>query len=326
MALRQRDSIVVAPMVPTVVVEIAQGMLVAWRRRPRRRRHWSGRRRMHWCQRWWQPRWDEVETNDEESLACRLSDDEHGHSELNSLGKGCPVVDRSVGVQCEIVELMTAGVQTTIHVDILFEAQGQRPGVELGQEAAPSGANDSSPGWFDSVRVDERSAWIEESVHPCLVEARSAEGDEYMDGKKISGSEIQVPMSTQANVGDGMQPSSVLRGLQRSLTDSPEIRRHVVDRPVGVPRETVELMTARDQTEENDDARVRSVLTSPRRPSNEMLDEQAAQGTLTLTTVAAVAERRVFEEARTNPPEGCSSGSEEETRASPTVSTHRGDS
>ena len=29
MALRQRDSIVVAPMVPTVVVEIAQGMLVA---------------------------------------------------------------------------------------------------------------------------------------------------------------------------------------------------------------------------------------------------------------------------------------------------------
>ena len=40
----------------------------------------------------------------------------------------------------------------------------------------------------------------------------------------------------------------------------------------------------------------------------------------------AVAERRAFEEARTNPPEGCSSGSEEETRASPTVSTHRGDS
>ena len=107
---------------------------------------------MHWRQRWWQPRWDEVETNDEESLACRLSDDEHGHSELDSLGKGCPVVDRSVGVQCEIVELMTAGVQTTIHVDILFEAQGQRPGVELGQEAAPSGANDSSPGWFDSVQ------------------------------------------------------------------------------------------------------------------------------------------------------------------------------
>ena len=48
----------------------------------------------------------------EESLACRLSDDEHGHNELGSLGKGCPVVDRSVGVQCEIVELMTAGVQT----------------------------------------------------------------------------------------------------------------------------------------------------------------------------------------------------------------------
>ena len=142
---------------------------------------------------------------------------------------------------------------------------------------------------------------------------------------------------------------------------------------MGVPRKTVELMTARDQTEENDDARVRPVLTSPRRPSTVMLDEQAAQGTLTLTTVAtgaerreldeartvphagvvmtppprpstemldeqaaqgtltpttvaAVAERRAFEEARTNPPEGCSSGREEETRASPTVSTPRGDS
>ena len=177
------------------------------------------------------------------------------------------MVDRSVGVQCEIVELMTTGVQTTVHVDVLFEAQGQRPGVELGQEAAPSGANDSSPGWFDSVRedkgmqvdlaamstrgvsrssqdeqVDERSAWIEDGAHPRLVEARSAEpgtfdcesfdtisvkeelrerfgkfgemGDEYMDGMKISGSEIRVSMSTQANVGDGMQPSSVLRSLQ----------------------------------------------------------------------------------------------------------------
>ena len=67
-----------------------------------------------------------------------------------------------------------------------------RASVELGQEAAPSGANDSSPGWFDSVRVDERSAWIEESAHPCLVEARSAEGHEYMDGKKISDSSPNV--------------------------------------------------------------------------------------------------------------------------------------
>ena len=90
--------------------------------------------------------------------------------------------------------------------------------------------------------------------HHHQVEARCAEGDEYMDGKKISGSEIQVPMSTQANVGDGMQSSSVLRGLQWSLTDSSEIMRLVVDNPVGVQRETVEMMTARVQTDENDDA------------------------------------------------------------------------
>ena len=57
----------------------------------------------------------------------------------------------------------------------------------------------------------------------------------------------------RVHVGDGIQSSSVLRGLQWSLTDSSEIVRLVVDNPVGVQRETVEMMTARVQTDENDD-------------------------------------------------------------------------
>ena len=54
-----------------------------------------------------------------------------------------------------------------------------------------------------------------------------------------------------------------------------------------------------------------------------MLDEQAAQGTFTLTTVATGAERRELDEARTYPSEGGSSGSEQETQAGPTMLTHR---
>ena len=105
-------------------------------------------------------------------------------------------------------------------------------------------------------------------------------GDVYMDGRKTSGPGSQVSMSTQANVGDGMQSSSVLRGLQWSLTDSSEIMRLVVDNPVGVQRETVEMMTARVQTDENDDAGVRPVMTALLRTSTEMPDEQAETGFL----------------------------------------------
>ena len=82
-------------------------------------------------------------------------------------------------------------------------------------------------------------------------------------------------MPTHANAGDGMQSSSVLRGLQWSLTDSSEIMRLVVDNPEGVQRETVEMMTARVQTDENDDAGVRPVMTALLRTSTEMPDEQA---------------------------------------------------
>ena len=57
-----------------------------------------------------------------------------------------------------------------------------------------------------------------------------------------------------------------------------------------------------------------------------MLDEQAAQGTLAVTTGATTAERRVFDEARTNPSEGGSSGSEQEIQAGPTRLTHHVDS
>ena len=70
------------------------------------------------------------------------------------------------------------------------------------------------------------------SVKEELCECFGEIGD--VDGKKTSGSGSQVSMSTQANVGDGMQSSSVFRGLQWSLTESSEIMRLVVDNPVGV--------------------------------------------------------------------------------------------
>ena len=72
----------------------------------------------------------------------------------------------------------------------------------------------------------------------------------------------------------------LLRGLQWSLTDSSEIMRLVVDNPVGVQRETVEMMTARVQTDENDHAGVRPVMTALLRTSTEMPDEQAETGFL----------------------------------------------
>ena len=129
-------------------------------------------------------------------------------------------------------------------------------------------------------------------------------GDVYMDGKETSGSEIQVSTPSQANlsdvaalcVGDGMQPSSVLH----------EIMCSVAYRSVGVQCETAELKTAGAQTDENDDAGVKFGWTSPWRPSTEMPDEQAAQGTLGLTTVALGAERRELDEARTDPHAGAS--------------------
>ena len=187
------------------------------------------------------------------------------------------------------------------------------------------------------------------------------------------------------------QSSSVLRGLQWSLTDSSEIMRLVVDNPLGVQRETVEMMTARVQIDENDDPGVRPVMRALLRTSTEMPDEQAetgfldgvslahrlsdnecgqgeldspeirrsmvdrsvgvqcetvcarpvmmaplklstkipdeaAWGTLTPTTGATAAERRVFDGTGTDPPESGSSGSEREIRADPTVLAHHADS
>ena len=123
----------------------------------------------------------------------------------------------------------------------------------------------------DIERGQSDTISVKEELRECFGEI----GDVYMDGKRTSGSGSQVSMSTQANVGDGMQSSSVLRGLQWSLTDSSGIMRLVVDNPVGVQRETVEMMTARVQTDENDDAGVRPVMTAFLRTSTEMPDEQA---------------------------------------------------
>ena len=54
--------------------------------------------------------------------------------------------------------------------------------------------------------------------------------------------------------------------------------------------------------------------------------DEAAWGTLTPSTRATAAERRVFDGAGTDPPESGSSGSEREIRAGPTVLTHHADS
>ena len=128
----------------------------------------------------------------------------------------------------------------------------------------------------DIERGQSDTISVKEELRECFGEI----GDVYMDGEKTSGSGSHVSMSTQANIGDGMQSSSVLSGLQWSLTDSSEIMRLVVDNPVGVQRETVEMMTARVQTDENDDAGVRPVITTLLRTSTEMPDEQAETGFL----------------------------------------------
>ena len=66
-------------------------------------------------------------------------------------------------------------------------------------------------------------------------------------------------------------------------------------------------------------------MMAPLRLSTEIPDE-AAWGTLTPTTGATAAERRVFDGAGTDPPESGSSGREREIRAGPTVLTHHADS
>ena len=93
--------------------------------------------------------------------------------------------------------------------------------------------------------------------------------------------------------------------------DSPEIRRSMVDRSVGVQCETVELKTVGAQTDENEDACARPVMMAPLRLSTEIPDE-AAWGTLTPTTGATAAERRVL--------------TVQEIRAGLTVLTHHADS
>ena len=80
--------------------------------------------------------------------------------------------------------------------------------------------------------------------------------------------------------------------------DSPEIRRSMVDRSVGVQCETVELKTVGAQTDENEDACARPGMMAPLRLSTEIPDE-AAWRTLTPTTGATAAERRVFDGAGT---------------------------
>ena len=65
---------------------------------------------------------------------------------------------------------------------------------------------------------------------------------------------------------------------------------------------------------------------SPREQQSLVKSQTLPRGTLTPTTGATAAERRVFDGAGTDPPESGSSGSEREIRAGPTVLTHHADS
>ena len=116
------------------------------------------------------------------------------------------------------VEIADPAEESASSVGAPMEVQGQTVFTQEYIEEP-----DSERGQSDTISVKEE-----------LRESFGEIGDVYMDGKKTSGSGSQVSMSTQANVGDGMQSSSVLRGLQWSLTDSSEIMRLVVDNPVGV--------------------------------------------------------------------------------------------
>ena len=136
----------------------------------------------------------------------------------------------------------------------------------------------------DIERGQSDTISVKEELRECFGEI----GDVYMDGKKTSGSGSQVSMSTQATVGDGMQSSSVLRWLQWSLTDSSETMRLVVDNPVGVQRETVEMITARVQTDENDDAGVRPVMSLKCLMSKRRRDFSTAHPLLTASPTTSV--------------------------------------
>ena len=150
-------------------------------------------------------------------------------------------------------------------------------------------------------------------------------------------------------LGDGMQPPVLY---------SSEIVSSVTHRSVGVQCDIAELKTAGAQTDENDDAGDSSVITCSvadrsvsvqcdtaerktagaqtnenevdtmalRRLSIGTPGDQAAGRALTPTTDTTVAERRVSDEAGTDPPESDASGSEKEIRMGATALIHHVDS
>ena len=103
--------------------------------------------------------------------------------------------------------------------------------------------------------------------------------------------------------------------------DSFVITCSVADRSVSVQCDTAERKTARAQTDENEDDTM-----ALRRLSIGIPGDQAAGGAITPTTDTKVAERRVSDEAGTDPPESDASGSEKEIRMGPTALIHHVDS
>ena len=159
-------------------------------------------------------------------------------------------------------------------------------------------------------------------------------GDAYVDDSCL-GDGMQPPVLYSAEIMSSVTDRSVgvqcdtaelkTAGAQtdenEDAGDSSEIMRFVASRLVSVQCDTAELKTAGAQTDENDDD-----LTAPRRLSIGIPGDQPAGGALTPTTDTTVAERRVSDEAGTDPPESDASGSEKEIRLGPTALTQDVDS
>ena len=97
------------------------------------------------------------------SLAHRLSDNECGQGELDSPEIGRSVVDRSVDVQCETVELKTVGAQTDENEDACARPVMMTPlrlSTEIPDEAAwgtltpTTGATAAERRTFDGAGTD----------------------------------------------------------------------------------------------------------------------------------------------------------------------------
>ena len=266
------------------------------------------------------------------------------------------VADRSVGVQCKIAVRKTAGTQTDEDDDAGARpvlTSPRRSSTEMPDEHAAQGtiAPTTVAAGAERRELDETRTVLHAGASPRrpstdMPDEHAAQGT-IAPTTVAAGAERRELDETGTVPHAGASP----RRPSTEMLDEHAAQGSLTLTTVATGAERREL----DETGKVPQAGVAS--TSPRSPSTECRDEQAAQGTCLASKTeadtcklqaylqqrgvfaatflkpavpsagsiarigASVAERRVFEEARADPPEDCSSGSEEETRASPTVST-----